>query len=169
MSALKLLIKLKNINKEDLMKFKSTLLGVSCLFFISCSLIKKVDKQTQPDKVLIRSSSSANKLRSRPSNQSIINKKEIEITNSDNTLSCHYSYTDEFSPSYIFMSTICKTDVTNETGEIECWGISQLFESFCKEDKKTVIHYYCDSKKKGLYAMKKIQCEKSCVSGACAR
>ena len=164
------------------MKNKIILLGITSFLFINCSLSKTVNeiskiKKTPPrafsgGKSSENTSSSKNLFKNlQEENQAAdqfqrlsrsVTNEGVEITNSSG-LRCFSSYKDEFSPSYIQISSKC------DVNETLCLGFNSTLKSWCKKNNKTLMYYYCNAKKEDLVSIKDVECKKSCVSGACTR
>ena len=164
------------------MKNKIILLGITSFLFITCSLSKTVNEVSKIKKDSSRASSadkssentiSSKKLsknfqeENQPSNKSqglsrSVTNEGVEIANSSGLL-CFSSYKDEFSSSYIQISNKC------DVNESLCLGFNSTLKSWCKKDNKTLMYYYCNAKKEDLVSIKDVECEESCVSGACTR
>lgn len=162
------------------MKNKIILLGITSFLFTACSLSKTVNEafkiKKTPPRAFSAGKSSENTISSKElvenlqeENQSADKSQQLsrsvandEITNSSGLL-CFSSYEDEFSPSYIQIRSKC------DFNETLCLGFNSTLKSWCKEDKKTLVYYDCDSKKEDLVSIKDVECEKSCVSGACTK
>ena len=168
--------------RRNSMKNKIILLGITSFLFITCSLSKTVNEVSKTKKASSRVSSadkssentiSSKKLfenlqeenkspnKSQRLSRSVAN-KGVEITNSSGLL-CFSSYEDEFSPSYVQISSKC------DVKETLCLGFNSTLKSWCKEDNKTLMYYYCNAEKEDLVSIKDVECEESCVSGACTR
>ena len=153
------------------------------LMFITCSLSKTVNEIPQVKKDFSNTKNlntienfelspkelykdSQEKRQSPDSSQSLsrsVTNQEVEISNSSG-LSCAFAYENQFNPSYVRIGVKC--GLSDDTS---CVGFSSTLKSYCEEDQKILVQYFCDPKKEDLISAKRIKCEKSCVSGACTR